>query len=676
MSSTSNKKANDLIHETSPYLLQHAYNPVNWVPFSPQAFETARQENKLVLVSIGYSACHWCHVMEHESFEDIQVAELMNAHFVNIKVDREERSDVDMLYMQAVQLMTGQGGWPLNCFVLPDGKPFYGGTYFNKTQWINILKNLSDLNKNDPKRINEYAEELTKGIKQAELIATTAKNNLLVDKVLLEKSVAKWKTRLDQHEGGPNRAPKFPLPSNYQFLLRYATLVGDDELLGHVQLTLAKMAFGGIYDQLHGGFSRYSTDMLWKVPHFEKMLYDNAQLAALYSEAFTLTKNTLYKEIAIDVLNFVEREWLGEAGFFYSAYDADSEGEEGKYYVWNELDLKDLLGEGYALFSDYFQINDTGYWEHGNYILMRTENTTSLLAKYDISLRELNERIDQSKTILRQEAKSRLKPGLDDKSITSWNAMMCSAYAKAYLSFGEEKHREIALRSMGFILDQLSAPGGKLHRTYKNGQAKIDAFLDDYAFVIEALLNCYLITQNESYLTRANELCHLTLKLFNNPDSEFLYYTANDSDPLVAKTTETSDNVIPSSNAQMAINLFYLGTYLANKEWVNRAGKMLGMVAEELKNYGAGYSHWACLALHLNYPFKEIAIVGNNVNEKLLGLYKHGLTNAILAVHGKPSELPLVKDRYVKDQTLIYVCENNTCKLPVGSVDEAVLQLA
>jgi uncharacterized protein YyaL (SSP411 family) len=506
MSANQNKQPNSLIHETSPYLLQHAYNPVQWLPFHANAFERAKKENKPVLISIGYSACHWCHVMEHESFEDEQVAALMNNNFINIKVDREERSDVDMLYMQAVQLMTGQGGWPLNCFVTPDGRPFYGGTYFNKNQWMNILQNLSEVYVKDPARVEEYANELTNGIRQAELITTTNKNKSALTKNILKESVSRWKERMDNTEGGPNRAPKFPLPSNYQFLLRYALLEKDDELLAHVELTLRKMAFGGIYDQLHGGFARYSTDLLWKVPHFEKMLYDNAQLVSLYSEAYVLTKNELYKETAVGTLDFVEQEWLTEEGAFYSAYDADSDGEEGKYYVWNKLDLEDLLSKDYALFSKYYEINDKGYWEHGNYILMRAENLPQLLVEFSLTKEQLEQRIEDCKKILEQEARSRIKPGLDDKSITSWNALMCSAFAKAYLAFGDEKHKVIALRSISFILSRLSSSSGELYRTYKNGQAKIQAFLEDYAFTIEALMNIYLVSQEEDYLRKAKAM--------------------------------------------------------------------------------------------------------------------------------------------------------------------------
>ncbi len=666
---------NSLIKETSPYLLQHAHNPVNWHPFSAKIFEIAKAENKPILISIGYSACHWCHVMEHESFEDSEVAKIMNENFINIKVDREERSDVDILYMQAVQLMTGRGGWPLNCFVLPDGRPFYGGTYFRKTQWIEVLNNLINLYKLESNKVLEYAEALTNGIKQAELISTSNKIDTLLTKELIQLSVKKWKTQLDDENGGPNKSPKFPMPCNYQFLLRYAILEKDNTLLNQVNLTLKKMAFGGIYDQLHGGFSRYSTDIIWKVPHFEKMLYDNAQLISLYTEAYNLTKNPLYKEIACDTLQFIENEWYKAEGYFYSAYDADSDGEEGKFYVWNQLDLKDLLGENFDVFSDYFEINDKGYWEHGNYILMRSENQIQLLTKFNLTKNELDHIILTCKNSLKQEAKSRLKPSLDDKTITSWNALICSAYCKAYLSFGEIKYKEIALTSINFIISQLTLVDGKLYRTYKNKCAKIDGFLEDYAFTIEALINVYLISQNQEFLNKAYNLCELTLSLFQNKESDFLFYTNNLSTDLILKTTEISDNVIPSSNSQMAHNLFMLGNYFGNTEWINRSKKMLSNLLEEFKNYGAGYSHWGSLALCYSYPFKEISIVGKHVNENLIQLYKHGVTNAIFTVSETNSDLPFLKNRYVENQTLFYVCENNTCYSPTKSLAETILQL-
>lgn len=670
--SNTHKYTNDLIHESSPYLLQHAHNPVNWLPFNNEAFEKAKLENKLVLISIGYSACHWCHVMEHESFEDESVAKLMNEHFVNVKVDREERSDVDMIYMQAVQLMAGQGGWPLNCFTLPDGRPVYGGTYFPKQQWTNILLNLSDLHKNQPEKVIEYAQNLTEGIKQSEIITTQKTPTSKADKEILIASVEKWKDRFDDSFGGPDKAPKFPLPNNYQFLLRYALLEKDKYVLDHVHLTLLQMSHGGIYDQLRGGFSRYSTDVIWKVPHFEKMLYDNAQLISLYCEAFQHSQNKLYEQVVNQTLNFIETEWYDDKGFFFSAYDADSEGEEGKYYVWTKDELQNHLNENYPLFADYYQINEIGYWEHDNYILMRNENTAELAVKYNLNINSIEEKIEFCRQELLKIAVKRIKPGLDDKTLTSWNAMMCSAYARAYLTFGNKKYKAISEKSIHFILTELTQKNGRLFRTYKNGKAKINGFLDDYAFVIEALIQVYIITANEDFLTKANTMAEFVLDEFKNSASEFLFYTDTSETGLIARSTETHDNVIPASNSQMALNLFYLGTYLLNGGYLNKAGKMLDMVADEIRQYGSGYSNWACLALHLNYPFKEICIVGNNVNEKILELHKHSLTNAILAVSDKQSKLPLLENRFSENETLIYVCENKSCKLPVKTIKEAI----
>ena len=667
-------KPNSLIKESSPYLLQHAYNPVNWEAFSTEAFNRAKLENKPVLVSIGYSACHWCHVMEQESFEDENVAKVMNEHFINIKVDREERSDVDMIYMQAVQLMSGQGGWPLNCFVLPDGRPIYGGTYFNKEQWINILLNLSDLFKNQPEKVEEYAKNLTDGIKQAELFTTQKRNDLLVSKEILKVGVNNWKSRFDNVMGGPNKSPKFPLPNNYLFLLRYSILEKDTEILKHVHLTLQKMANGGIYDQLRGGFARYSTDMKWKVPHFEKMLYDNSQLVSLYCEAYQHSKNNLYKQVVNQTLDFISDEWLNELGCFYSAYDADSEGEEGKFYVWTKEELKKTLHSDFDLFADYFSVNETGYWEHDNYILMRNENVAALAVKYNLTVDHINKKIETSKSTLKVIASKRVKPGLDDKSITSWNAMMCTAFAKAYLTFNEDKYKEIALRSIQFILKDLVQSNGKLYRTYKNKVSKINGFLEDYAFVIEALQNVYVITQDETFLLKAKQFTELVLIEFNNPESAFLFYTDNDSSGLITRSTETSDNVIPSSNSQMALNLFYLGKLFSEKSYNKKAADMLNLVLEEFKHYAGGYSNWGCLALHLTYPFIEMAIVGNNVNENLIELHKQSVTNTILALSQSASNLPLLLNRYVDGETLIYVCENNLCKLPVNTIEEAVKQ--
>jgi uncharacterized protein len=665
---------NALINETSPYLLQHAHNPVNWLPWSEGVFEKAKKENKLVLLSIGYSACHWCHVMEHESFEDPKVAEIMNTYFINVKIDREERPDVDMLYMTAVQLMNGQGGWPLNCFTLPDGRPVYGGAYFPKQQWVNILHNLGELFGNDKAKVEQYAQELTQGIKQAELINTKSADGVELLPSVLEKCVFNWTKRFDREYGGPNRAPKFPLPNNYSFLLKYAYLKNDKGLLDYVELTLQKMACGGIYDQLGGGFARYSTDIYWKVPHFEKMLYDNAQLVTLYCEAYRVSKNPLYKEVVIETLKFVEEEFLSPDGGFYSALDADSEGIEGKYYVWQEEELKDLLGKHYEVFADYFNVNETGYWEDENYILMRTEDISSLLVKHDLKEAELQTIIDESKIILKETRDKRIKPGLDDKILTSWNALMCKGYCEAYLTFKDKQYKTIALRNAEFISEKLIKSDSSLWRSYKGG-GKIQGFLDDYAFAIDAFLSVYLITQDERWIEKADKLCEYTFFNFYSEETGLFYYTDLKNEKLVVRTTETSDNVIPSSNSQMAINLFRLSKLTGKENYQKTSSEMLRRFSEEIMGYGAGYSNWASLYIDLLEDHYEVCIVGKAVEEKLLSLYNYYIPNAIFAVAASPSGLELLKDRYAEGKTLFYICRNRTCQLPTSDVKEALIQL-
>ncbi len=668
------KKANALVDESSPYLLQHAYNPVNWQPWSTSAFEEAKKQNKLVIISVGYSACHWCHVMEHESFEDEEVAAVMNEHYVAIKVDREERPDVDNLYMTAVQIMTGHGGWPLNCIALPDGRPLYGGTYFNKKQWMNLLTNIVEVYKEDKEKVFEYAKNLTAGIKQTELVATTKYPEDIALEDALKKGVQKWKQSFDTEHGGPNRAPKFPLPNNYIFLLRYGYLFKDKEIIDQVNLTLTKMACGGIYDQLHGGFARYSTDGIWKLPHFEKMLYDNAQLVSLYCEAYRFTKNSLYKQVIEETLDFVMKEWLKPEGCFYSAYDADSEGEEGKFYVWSKEELQAVLKDDFAIFAQCYSINDHGYWEDGNYILMRSENWPSIAAQHHMNLEALNERINSCKQKLKQVAAKRIKPGLDDKTITSWNALMAKGFADAYLCLGDKRYKDVALKCCDFIMKQ-QWDGKNLYRIYKNGKTKIHAFLDDYAFTIDALLSASLIAQNENYLEQAHKLTEHVLEHFKHDSTELFYYTSTDNNELITRQTETSDNVIPASNSQIALNLFQLGTLLQKPEYIEKAKKMLVLYTGELAGYTPGYSNWGCLALNLTKSFREIVIVGNNVNEILLDLHKHYLTNATLAGSIKVSELPLFKNRFKEEQTLVYVCRNNTCGIPVSNVLDALKQI-
>lgn len=674
MKSDTPKYSNHLIHESSPYLLQHAHNPVDWYPWNDSTLAKAKAENKPLIISIGYSACHWCHVMEKESFENEAVAKIMNAHFVCIKVDREERPDIDQVYMNAVQLMTGSGGWPLNCFALPDGRPIYGGTYFPTEKWKTILLNIADLYQKEPAKVLDYATKLTDGIKQSELIERKSHKSDF-DAGQLKKIYDNWAKSMDYQEGGPDRAPKFPLPNNYQFLLRYAQFSKNEAALNQVLLTLNKMAFGGIYDHLGGGFARYSTDYLWKVPHFEKMLYDNAQLVSLYSEAFQATKNTLYKKVVDETLHFVTHELTSPEGAFYSALDADSEGEEGKYYVWKKEELKNLLGVDFALFSSYYNVNEIGYWEHENYILLRKKSEEEIAKQFTIEISELQQRIEKCKFILIKEREKRIRPGLDDKILCSWNALMIKGYTDAYRAFGEPKYLAVAEKAAQFIQQKMMINDSCLLHNYKNGKASINGFLEDYSFSIEAFISLYEATFNEHYLLEADKLMAYTLRHFYDSESGFFFFTSSLDAPLIARKMETSDNVIPASNSSLAKSLFLLAHYFDKKEFHEKSDQLLRNVMPLMEAYGAGYSNWGMLLLQRIAPFYEIAISGENATILRRELDNEFLPNKLLVGAKTESKLPLLENKFVSGKTFIYVCQNNTCQLPVTSVSEALKQI-
>jgi len=667
------KFTNHLINETSPYLLQHAHNPVDWHAWNNETLEKAKRENKLLLISIGYSACHWCHVMEHESFEDEEVAKVMNENFISIKIDREERPDIDQVYMNAVHLMNQRGGWPLNCFALPDGKPFFGGTYFPKQQWLQILSKVSAEYAQNPDKVREYAERLTEGIRQSELISLNTAEPLFKMSEL-GVLVDTWSKQLDNKEGGGNRAPKFPIPNNYQFLLRYAHQTGNSELLRHVMLTLNKIAFGGIYDQIGGGFARYSTDAIWKVPHFEKMLYDNAQLVSLYSEAFQLAKDPLYKQVVYETLEFVERELMADIGAFYSALDADSDGEEGKFYVWGKEELKTELGNNYELFSDYFNVNQNGLWE-GNYILLRRKSKEDIAKKHNISIEELDKKIVKSKKHLLKIREKRIRPGLDDKSLTSWNALMINGYVDAYSAFNEAKFLTTALKSANFLITTLRREDGGLLHSYKRGRTTINGYLEDYAFTIEAFLALYEVTFDEKWLHISRELMDYAIVHFLDKSSGMFYFTSDLDPPLVARKMEVNDNVIPASNSSIAKSLFILGHYFYDQKYNNMAIQMLNNVKQYMSSYPSGYSNWGMLMLHLTSEFYEVAVVGKNANEIRQELNASYIPNKLYIGAFKNSELPLLENKFVADKTMIYVCVNRACNLPVTDSKKALDQM-
>lgn len=670
---------NDLIHETSPYLLQHAHNPVNWEAWRPEVLLKAKQENKLLLISIGYAACHWCHVMEHECFEDGSVAQVMNANFINIKIDREERPDVDHIYMDALQMMTGSGGWPLNIVALPDGRPFWGATYVKKENWIKILEQLSDLYQKDPEKVTGYAQNMAEGIKAINLV----ENNSGADSfgmAQLKTATKDWSRYFDTKLGGYQRAPKFMMPVNLNFLLHYGTSAQDSNILEYVHTSLTRMAWGGIFDAVGGGFSRYSVDTKWHVPHFEKMLYDNGQMVSLYAQAYAATKNGLYKKTVERTIDFVTSELMDKNYGFYSSLDADSineEGalEEGSYYVWTEPQLKTLLGNNFELFKDYYNINAYGHWEHGNYVLIRDANPAEIAKKHDISLADLDTKIDAGLLLLKRERDKRNRPRLDDKILTSWNGLMLKGLIDAHRYLGNAEYLELAQKNANFIETQLTKEDGGLYHNHKNGKSTINGYLEDYASVIDAYISLYEVSFDERWLHRAKALIDYCIEHYFDTQSGMFYFTSNQDDFVIRRTIETSDNVVPASNSIMAKNLFRLNTLFLDQGYGSMALQMLKNMHENMEKNAQSHANWLQLALLNEQPFYEVAIVGKQVVKKAEELRPHYLPNTILAGSKQASDLEIFANRYSEGETLIYICEHGACKLPLSTTDKVLKQL-
>ena len=670
---------NDLINETSPYLLQHAYNPVDWKAWNSESLKLAQKENKLIIISVGYSACHWCHVMEEESFENDSVAKIMNENFVNIKVDREERPDVDQVYMNAVQLMTGSGGWPLNCITLPDGRPVFGGTYFTKTQWTKILEDMSQLYRDDPDKVIAFAEKLTEGVKNSDLITLNKEDVQFTTESIIETK-EKWIPTLDFIDGGLKNAPKFPMPSNLNYLYRYGYQYEDQKLQDFVELSLTKMAYGGIYDQIGGGFSRYSVDERWHVPHFEKMLYDNAQLVSLYAKVFQVTGNDEFKTVVIETLNFIENELTNAEGAFYSSLDADSETEsgeleEGVFYIWTKDELKSILVEDFELFKSYYNINSIGKWEKDHYILFKTTSNKEFSKSNSISLNELNDKISNWKVKLLKERASRKLPRKDDKVLTSWNAMMLTAYIDAYRVLGDQSYLNSAIKNAHFLKEKQISTKGSLFHNYKNGKSTIEGFSEDYAHTISAFIDLYQVTLDDTWLNTANELMEYAITHFLDKESGMFYFTSDTEVNLIARKIEVFDNVIPSSNSVLAHNLFKLSHYYSNNSYSKMAKQMLSNVESDLKNSPSAYSNWLNLYLNYSNPYYEVAVSGANAREKVKELNSNYLPNILIAGAIAESDIPIMKNRFIEDETYIYVCVDGSCKLPVTNTKQAVNQL-
>lgn len=678
-SNKSYKHTNDLINETSPYLLQHAHNPVNWKAWNQNTLDLAKKENKLMIISVGYSACHWCHVMEEESFENDSIAKLMNDDFISIKVDREERPDIDQIYMNAVQLMTGKGGWPLNCIALPDGRPIFGGTYFTKEEWSRALTQLSTLYKNNPKKANEYADKLVKGIQKSELI-TTNTNKVSFKNTDVKNAIQIWQDQMDFEEGGLIGESKFPMPNALHFLLRYSIQNKYKHIQKYIETTLSKMANGGIYDAIGGGFSRYTVDPKWHIPHFEKMLYDNAQLVSLYSDAYLITKNDLYRKTISETLAFVERELMASNGAFYSSLDADSKNksgklEEGSYYTWNIAELKSLLKSDFPLFKDYYNVNSSGLWENQNYVFIKTQTDLEFAQKNKISLVTLNSKVNSWNQLLFRVRNKRTRPHLDDKTLTSWNALMINGYASAYRALKNPHYKEMALKNANFILINQIQKDGSLHHSYKNGNSSITGFSEDYATVIDAFIAVYQITLDEKWLSKAKQLTDYAITHFLDKKSNMFYFTSNSSKSLLTRKMEVKDNVIPSSNSILAINLFKMGHYYSNSSYSKIAKQMLNNMKTDAVKFPTEHYNWLNLMMNYTQTHYEVAVSGKDAETKINALQNNFLPNVLIAGATKESHLPIMENRFINNETYIYICIEGSCKLPETDVSIAISKL-
>ena len=689
---TTPAQPNRLAQESSPYLKQHAHNPVDWYPWSDEALEKARREDKPIIVSVGYSACHWCHVMERECFENETVAQRMNEHFVSIKVDREERPDVDQIYMEAVQMMGLQGGWPLNVFLTPDQKPFYGGTYFPPEQWMQLLNNIAQAYQSNRKELTTSAEQFAQGLARPDTeryALGTSDDAFNPEQALRELPAlyARFAENFDTERGGMAKAPKFPMPSQWLFLMRYCSIaelerteevVPDEGALRQLKLTVDRMANGGIYDQVGGGFARYSVDADWFAPHFEKMLYDNGQLMSVYAEAHALTQGVLYRRVVYEMFHFVKRELTSDEGGFYSALDADSEGEEGKFYTWTYDELKDVLGDEADLVIDYFEATEAGNWENGRNILHKSESNNTFAQRYDLNMVALDSLIADVKVKLREVRDRRVRPGLDDKIIASWNGLMLKGLADAYAITRIEDIRKLALQNARFIVDKLTYADGEttaLYRTYQDGEARLNGYLDDYAFVIDALLGLYQVTFDEQWLEPVRKLTDHVMRHFWDEDEGFFFYT-DDASQLIARKKEIFDNVIPASNSAMARNLHRLGLLFDRADYSERAEAMLMKMIPLIKADPSYLANWACLYTEMAAPTAEIAIVGPDAHDTMLELNQQYYPNKLLVGTKTSSDLPLLQNRDDESENVtIYVCYNKACQMPVHTTHEAWEQL-
>jgi uncharacterized protein YyaL (SSP411 family) len=671
---------NRLAKETSPYLLQHAHNPVDWFPWGVEALQKAKAENKPVLVSIGYAACHWCHVMERESFENEETAAFMNDHFINIKIDREERPDLDAIYMEAVQLIAGNGGWPLNVFLTPDAKPFYGGTYFppvqayNRSSWMDVLESIRSAWEQQPQEILSQAENLTAHIGSSDFL-----NNIKASQVgesdVLKETTLNLLNHADKQWGGFGKAPKFPQTGSITYLLRHYYFFKDtekelaDEALKQALLSLDKMIFGGIYDQLEGGFARYATDTEWQIPHFEKMLYDNALLVSALSEAYQLTKKPLYKQVIEQTMRFIQNNWVSPEGGFYSAYDADSEGIEGKYYTWEKVEIANILKEKAELFCQYYQVTEKGNWEETNILWCQTSLEEFCVANA-LDLIETAQNFEIYRQSLLQIRNKRIKPLLDDKILFGWNSLMVSACCKAYMALGNNTYLEMAIRAANFLKEKFKGATGYYHN-YKKSAAN-PAFLDDLAYYTQALIYLQEITADQSYLLAAKECLEGIINHFSDVESPFLYYTANNQQDVIVRKKEWYDGATPAGNSIMIWNLKYLAVVFDKPEWAVRANEMMEQLRPAIIKYPTSFAY-AAMGLQQSVSGDyEISLNGRDANRQLREILEIYWPDKIIQTqHTETMGFPLFQNRWPEASDLhIYLCKNQVCQKPVTTTEQ------
>ena len=675
-----NKFSNRLINETSPYLLQHAHNPVNWYPWGEEALNRAKEENKPILVSIGYSACHWCHVMEKESFENEETAAIMNLHFINIKIDREERPDLDQIYMDAVQAISGSGGWPLNVFLTPDKKPFYGGTYFppvrayNRSSWQEVLQSINRLWIEKQDEAIVQAENLTEHLHKSNLIGQlTIKDQVGVftreDCSTIFENILK---NADTDLGGFGKAPKFPQTFTIQYLLQYYYFTREEKALKQALLSIDKMLYGGIYDQVGGGLARYSTDNEWLAPHFEKMLYDNALFINILAEAFQLTKSKRYEKAIRQIIAFLQREMQEKNAGFYAALDADSEGIEGKFYVWNKSEIEKILGEEASLFCAYYDVSEQGNWEGKNILRIREPMGGNSTGDFQDS--KLQERIlNDCLTRLLAERDKRVRPGTDDKILLGWNALLITALCKASAALDDPEYKKIAVDNYNLLIRNFAGKEGgtDLLHTYKKGIAKYPAFLDDYAYLIQACIQLQEITSDQGYLHKARELTSFVLDNFSDENNSFFYYTIKDQQDIIVRKKEVYDGAQPSGNSIMAENLYYLSVVFDIRKWNELAGKMTHALLNAVLKYPTSFGIWASIIARQAYGVKEIVISGPEMIRFRQEIVKEYLPDMILQCAINPDDnFSMLKGKNSTGKTLIYLCRNHHCLAPFNQPED------